>query len=132
MDLKDLTPKSDTIDVTLVHPNTGEELTNPDGSNMIICMYATHSPEYKKVMHSQTNKRIKAATKGDDLIMTSEDLESSTLDVLASTTKSWNITFGGEKPELTLKKAKEIYTEVFWIKLQLEEEVTNSLDFTKA
>lgn len=132
MDLKDLTPKSDTIDVTLVHPNTGEELTNPDGSNMTICMYATHSPEYKKVMHSQTNKRIKAATKGDDLTMTSEDLESSTLDVLASTTKSWNITFGGEKPELTLKKAKEIYTEVFWIKLQLEEEVTNSLDFTKA
>jgi len=132
MDLKDLTPKSDTIDVILVHPNTGEELTNPDGSNMTICMYATHSPEYKKVMHSQTNKRIKAATKGDDLTMTSEDLESSTLDVLANTTKSWDITFSGEKPELTVKKAKEIYTEVFWIKVQLDEAVTNSLDFTKA
>jgi len=132
MDLKDLTPKSDTIDVTLVHPNTGDELTNPDGSNMTICMYATHSPEYKKVMHSQTNKRIKAATKGDDLTMTSEDLESSTLDVLANTTKSWDITFSGEKPELTVKKAKEIYTEVFWIKVQLDEAVTNSLDFTKA
>ena len=132
MDLKDLTPKSDTIDVTLVHPNTGEELKNPDGSNMTICMYATHSPEYKKVMHSQTNKRIKAATKGDDLTMTSEDLESSTLDVLANTTKSWDITFSGEKPELTIKKAKEIYTEVFWIKVQLDEAVTNSLDFTKA
>ena len=132
MDLKDLTPKSDTIDVVLVHPNTGEELTNSDGSNMTICMYATHSPEYKKVMHSQTNKRIKAATKGDDLTMTSEDLESSTLDVLANTTKSWDITFSGEKPELTVKKAKEIYTEVFWIKVQLDEAVTNSLDFTKA
>tara|TARA_R110000851_G_scaffold97162_1_gene210716 strand:- start:62 stop:460 length:399 start_codon:yes stop_codon:yes gene_type:complete len=132
MDLKDLTPKSDTIDVTLVHPNTGDELKNPDGSNMTICMYATHSPEYKKVMHSQTNKRIKAATKGDDLTMTSEDLESSTLDVLANTTKSWDITFSGEKPELTIKKAKEIYTEVFWIKVQLDEAVTNSLDFTKA
>lgn len=132
MDLKDLTPKSDTIDVILVHPNTGEELTNPDGSNMTICMYATHSPEYKKVMHSQTNKRIKAATKGDDLTMTSEDLESSTLDVLANTTKSWDITFSGEKPELTVNKAKEIYTEVFWIKVQLDEAVTNSLDFTKA
>ncbi len=132
MDLKDLTPKSDTIDVTLVHPNTGDELTNPDGSNMTICMYATHSPEYKKVMHSQTNKRIKAATKGDDLTMTSEDLESSTLDVLANTTKSWDITFSGEKPELTVKKAKEIYTEVFWIKVQLEGAVNDSLDFTKA
>ena len=132
MDLKDLTPKSDTIDVILLHPNTGEELTNPDGSNMTICMYATHSPEYKKVMHSQTNKRIKAATKGDDLTMTSEDLESSTLDVLANTTKSWDITFSGEKPELTIKKAKEIYTEVFWIKVQLEGAVNDSLDFTKA
>tara|TARA_R110002167_G_scaffold93936_1_gene251260 strand:- start:1954 stop:2352 length:399 start_codon:yes stop_codon:yes gene_type:complete len=132
MDLKDLTPKSDTIDVTLVHPNTGDELKNPDGSNMTICMYATHSPEYKKVMHSQTNKRIKAASKTNDLTMTSEDLESSTLEVLANTTKSWDITFSGEKPELTVKKAKEIYTEVFWIKVQLEGAVNDSLDFTKA
>jgi len=132
MDLKDLTPKSDTIDVILLHPNTGEELKNPDDSNMTICMYATHSPEYKKVMHSQTNKRIKAATKGDDLTMTSEQLESSTLDVLVETTKSWNITFNGEKPELTSKNARDIYNEVFWIKLQLEGAVNNSLDFTKA
>lgn len=132
MDLKDLTPKSDTIDVTLVHPNTGEELTNPDGSNMTICMYATHSQEYKKVMHSQTNKRIKAATKATDITMTSEQLESSTLDVLVETTKSWNITFDGEKPKLTEKNVRDIYSEVFWIKLQLEEAVNNSLDFTKA
>ena len=95
-------------------------------------MYATHSPEYKKVMHSQTNKRIKAATKGDDLTMTSEQLESYTLDVLVETTKSWNITFNGEKPELTSKNARDIYNEVFWIKLQLEGAVNNSLDFTKA
>ena len=132
MDLKDLTPKSDTIDVILLHPNTGDELTNPDGSNMTICMYATHSPEYKKVMHSQTNKRIKAATKSNDMTMTSEQLEASTLSVLANTTKSWDITFDGEKPELTVKKATEIYDQVFWIKLQLEGAVANSLDFTKA
>tara|TARA_R110001592_G_scaffold21688_1_gene87178 strand:- start:18518 stop:18916 length:399 start_codon:yes stop_codon:yes gene_type:complete len=132
MDLKDLTPKSDTIDVTLVHPNTGEELKNPDGSNMTICMYATHSPEYKKVMHSQTNKRIKAASKTNDLTMTSEQLESSTLAVLSNTTKSWDITFDGEKPELTVKKATDIYEQVFWIKAQLEGAVNDSLDFTKA
>ena len=30
MDLKDLTPKSDTFEVALVHPNTNEPLMNPD------------------------------------------------------------------------------------------------------
>jgi len=32
MDLKDLTPSSDTVDVTIVHPATLDALTNDDKS----------------------------------------------------------------------------------------------------
>jgi hypothetical protein len=129
MDLKDLTPKSDTIEVEIKHPITGEALKNDDDTPMTITLHATHSKEYKSVMHEQTNRRLKAASSTGKVEITSEELEENTLEVLSKATKSWNLTFGGEKPELTLDTAKKLYTEVFWIKDQLDEGVSNSVGF---
>jgi len=131
MDLMDLTPSSDTVEVTLFHPNTLETLANDDGSDMTVTMYAPHSKEYKEVMHEQTNRRLKATQAKKKIEFTSQDLEQSTLDLLVKTTKDWNITFSGEQPKFTQAAAKEIYTKVFWLREQLEEAVNNSLDFTK-
>ena len=125
MDLKDLTPKEFTVDVPIVHPVSGEPLVNDDGSEMTITMYAPYSKEYKAVLHSQTNKRLK----NRDKEITAEGIEESTLELLAQTTKSWNITFDGEQPKCTASKAKDIYTEVFWIRNQLEAGVDKTLDF---
>ena len=132
MDLMDLKPTSDTVDVLLKHPTTFEPLTNEDGSNMVITVYAPHSKDYKSAMHEQTNKRLKQSQAKKKVDFTSEDLEESTLTLLAKVTKSWKITYGGVKPQLTIPKAKEVYAEVFWIKDQIEEAVADSLDFTKA
>jgi len=132
MDLMDLKPTSDTVDVLLKHPTTFEPLTNEDGSNMVITVYAPHSKDYKSAMHEQTNKRLKQSQAKKKVEFTSEDLEDSTLSLLANVTKSWKITYGGVKPQLTITKAKEVYAEVFWIKDQIEEAVADSLDFTKA
>jgi hypothetical protein len=129
MDLKDLTPKSDTIEVEIKHPITGEALKNDDDTPMTITLHATHSKEYKSVMHEQTNRRLKAASATGKVDITSEELEENTLEVLAKATKSWNLTFGGEKPELTVDEAKKLYTEVFWIKDQLDEGISNSMGF---
>jgi hypothetical protein len=129
MDLKDLTPKSDTIEVEIKHPITGEALKNDDDTPMTITLHATHSKEYKSVMHEQTNRRLKAASATGKVDITSEELEENTLEVLAKATKSWNLTFGGEKPELTVDAAKKLYTEVFWIKDQLDEGISNSMGF---
>jgi len=131
MDLKDLTPSSDTVEVTIVHPSTYEPLTNEDGSPMVITMYAPHSKEYKAAMHEQTNRRLKQAQSKKKMEITAEDLEAATIELLAKTTKDWKITFGGVKPKFNVDKAKEIYEEVFWIKDQIEEALGNSLDFTK-
>jgi len=131
MDLKDLTPSSDTVEVTIVHPNTYEPLTNEDGSPMVITMYAPHSKEYKAALHEQTNRRLKQAQSKKKMEITAEDLEAATIELLAKTTKDWKITFGGVKPKFNVDKAKEIYEEVFWIKDQIEEALGNSLDFTK-
>jgi hypothetical protein len=129
MDLRDLTPKSDTIEVELKHPITGEALNNEDGTPMTITLHATHSKEYKSVMHEQTNRRLKLAGATGKVDITSEELEENTLEVLSKATKSWDLTFDAEKPELTLDTAKKLYTEVFWIKDQLDEGISNSVGF---
>ena len=131
MDLKDLTPSSDTVDVSIVHPTTFEPLNNEDGSPMTITMYAPHSKEYKAAVHEQTNRRLKQAQGKKKVEFTAEDLENATLELLAKTTKDWKITYDGKKPRFAVDKAKEIYAEVFWIRDQIEEAVSNSLDFTK-
>lgn len=132
MDLKNLTPTSDTVDVTIVHPTSFDVLNNDDDTPMVITVYAPHSKVYKAAMHEQTNKRLKQAQNKKKVEITAEDLEDATLDLLAKTTKGWKITYGGSKPKFSIAKAKEIYAEVFWIRDQIEEAVANSLDFTKA
>lgn len=131
MDLKDLTPNLDDIVVEIKHPATGDALKNDDGTSMTITILAPHSKEYKKAQHEQISKRLKKAQKSKSQDVDYSDLEEATLEVLAKTTKAWNITYGGEVPKLTVAKAKDIYEEVFWIRNQLEEVVTDSLDFTK-
>lgn len=131
MDLKDLTPKSDTVKVEVTHPNTGEVLTNLDDTPMTVTVYAPHSKEYKAYSHSQTNKRLKKAQTSKSLDFTSEEIEESTLNLLANVTKEWNITYDNEMPNLTVEKAKEVYQDIFWLKDLVELGVGEALDFTK-
>ena len=132
MDLMDLTPKTDIIVVTIKHPLTDEPLKNEDGSDMTISIYAPYSKEYKTVVHGIATKRLKKAQGKGVKEFTMEDMEATTLESMAKTTKEWNITYGGEMPKLTEAKVKEVYDKVFWIRSQLEEAVNNSLDFMKA
>ena len=132
MDLMNLKPASDTVEVTLVHSNTGDALKNDDKSDMTITVHASHSKEHKAVLHEQTNKRLKAMQAGKKQEFTAQDIEEATLTLLSKITVEWNITYGGEKPKLTVTKAKELYDEVFWIKDQIEGALADSLDFTKA
>lgn len=126
MDLKDLTPKSDSVEVTIKHPITKAPLTNDDGTEMTITVYAPHTAKYKTELFAQANKRINS---GNDNPLTAEELEESTISLYANATKEWNITYDGEQPELTPEKAKSIYSEVFWIKEQLDQTVSSYLNF---
>ena len=132
MDLKDLTPKSDDIVVEIKHPVSKEPLLNDDGSQMTITIFAQHSKDYKKVQRELVKERLKNAEKTGNKDFDYGEMEELAMTLLAKITKSWDITFGGEKPKLTEKKAREIYEEVFWIKDQIDEAAANSLDFMKA
>ena len=135
MDLLKLIPNVDTIEVELKHPSTFENLKNDDGSDMTVTVYAPHSKEYKAAVHEQTNIRLKQMqSKGSrsTTTITAEDLEESGIKMLAKTTKDWNITAGGKKPKFTEEEAKKIYSEVFWIREQIEEAVADAEVFTQA
>lgn len=131
MDLKDLTPKSDTVVVELKHPATFEPLLNEDDSPMTVTLYAPHTKEHKTVLWAVTDERLKNAAKSGKIEVKSEDLELQSIESLAKTTKEWNITFDSEQPDLTYEKAKQIYTEVFWVKDQLETALSSYMDFLK-
>lgn len=131
MDLKDLTPKNDTVTVEIKHPVTNEKLLNEDDSVMTITLYAPHTKEYKRVLWEVTDQRLKEAAKNGRIEVKSEDLENQSLDSLAKTTKEWNITFDKAMPECNYENAKSVYTEVFWIKDQIEFAMSNYLDFLK-
>jgi len=129
MDLKDLTPKSNVVEVVVKHPISKEPLTNDDGSQMKIVVYAPHSKEYKSQLFSQTNARI---ARGSDNKITAEELEESVITLYSGCTKEWNITYDGKKPELTPETAKKLYEEVFWIRDQIDDALGNYLNFMMA
>tara|TARA_B110000093_G_scaffold142590_1_gene153719 strand:+ start:4090 stop:4488 length:399 start_codon:yes stop_codon:yes gene_type:complete len=131
MDLKDLTPNTDDIVISVVHPVTGDALKNDDGTAMTITVLSPFSKGYKKLQHEQITKRLKKAQKSKSEDIDYSDIEEATLEVLSKATKSWNVTFDGEKPECTVDKAKAMYEDVFWLKTQIEEEVTESMAFMK-
>lgn len=128
MDLKDLIPTTDVIEVKIVHPSTFETLLNDDGTEMTITIYAPHSKEYKLAVYEQTNLRLKQMQKigRNNTAITAEELEISSVKMLAKTTKNWNVTFDGKKPKFSVESAQDLYERVFWIKGQIEEAVVSS------
>lgn len=126
-DLADLIPASETITVTLLHPNTAEVLKNEDGSDMTIDIYATWSRQYKKAQYDEINARLEAM-KGDESLQ-DYDAEEATIAVLSRLTKSWNITYKGSTPDVDM--AKEVYSAVTWIKNQVEGELNQDMVFTE-
>ena len=131
MDLKDLTPKSDVVVVELKHPATFEPLLNDDDSPMTITLYAPHTKEHKTVLWAVTDERLREAAKTGKIEVKAEDLEEQSIESLSKTTKEWNITFDGERPSLSYDTAKQIYTEVFWIRDQLDSALSSYMDFLK-
>jgi hypothetical protein len=133
MDLMNLIPTTDAIEVVIKHPSTFEPLLNDDGTEMTITVFAPHSKEYKSAVHEQTNIRLKQMQKGgrNNNAITAEELEAAGIKMLAKTTKDWNVTFDGEQPKFTVASAQKLYEKVFWVREQIEEAVAETEVFTQ-
>jgi hypothetical protein len=120
-DLFNMIPTDDTIVVNVKHPLTEEPLTKDDGKEMTITVYAPHSSAYKAIVHEQTNKRIQKAAKGKKVTFTAEELENTTLEMLAKTTKDWSIQLNGKSPKFSVAEAMDLYNKLPWLKQQVLE-----------
>ena len=118
-DLFNMIPTDDTIVVTIKHPVTEEVLTKDDGKEMTITVYAPHSSTYKATIHEQTNKRIQKASKGKKISFTAEELENTSLELLAKTTKDWSIQLNGKSPKYSVGEAMDLYAKLPWLKQQV-------------
>ena len=131
MDLTDFKPKTDTIEVILKNPSTDEPLTHDDGKDFYIIVAAPHTGEFKESQQVNMDMWLNKTQKGKKRNPTLVEIEKATAEHLARITKKWDFLYNKEKPKLTVDKATEIYTELFWIRDQIQEAIDESLDFTK-
>lgn len=121
MDLSNIGKPQDTTDVTLYNPVTSEVLTNEDGSEMTVTVHGPYSKKYKTISHAQQNRRLqKAQRTGGKLNLSAEEIEAAGLDLLVKCVSGWNITLNGEKPDCTEAKVRDVFTEMPWVREQVD------------
>jgi len=121
MDLSNIGKTKETSDVTLYNPVTSEVLTNEDGTEMTITIHGPYSSKYKAIAHAQQNRRLqKAQRTGGKLNLTAQEIEASALDLLVKCVTKWNITLGGSCPDCGEAKVKEVFTDMPWIREQVD------------
>jgi hypothetical protein len=98
---------------------------------MTITTYAKHSKEYKSYIHARTNSSlVKSRKTGKNHEFTSEDIEKEEISLFSNITKTWSITYDGKKIKFSPEKAKEVYSELSWIREQLDEAISSEDVFT--
>lgn len=129
MDLKDFKLKSQHITVEL-KDGTGKVLTvGKSKKPMTITIYHPDSMEYK-AKELETIKDTIENRKEEDSGFDGLNFLNKQIDFLARVTHSWDIFLDGESPELSLDKAKEVYTDINIIVPQLNAAIEESSVFT--
>ena len=121
MDLMNIGTTKETTDVTLYNPINSEILKNEDGSEMTITVHGPYSKKYKAISHAQQNRRLqKAQRTGGKLNLSAEEIEAAALDLLVKCVDDWNITLGGEQPNCTEAKVREVFETLPWVREQVD------------
>lgn len=121
MDLMNIGKIKETTDVTLYNPINSEILLNGDGSEMTITVHGPYSKKYKAISHAQQNRRLqKAQRTGGKLNLSAEEIEGAALELLIKCVDGWNITLSGEQPDCTEAKVREVFTELPWVREQVD------------
>jgi hypothetical protein len=130
MDLTDFKPKSDIIEVILKNPSTDEPLTYDDGTEFSIKVHAGHTKDFKESQQQNIDMWMSKSQKGKKKNPTLAEIESATIEHMARITVEWDFLHDKKKPKLTLDTARSIYSDISWIKDQIQEALEDSVDFT--
>lgn len=139
-DLTDFIPQSETVTITIMNPKEPEvPLKNMDGTDMTVEVYRESTGIYKHAIRDVVNTKLKEAKEATDKASEEETFqraynltESSTVDLYTKITKSWNITYGGEMPEFSFEKAREVYSQAVFLRDEIDKGLREDTGFTKA
>lgn len=131
MDIANIGASADTAVISIYHPNTGQTLTNDDGSEMTVTVYGAESSVYRNVAREQQDRRMARIAKTGKSILTSAELEANQLELVVKAVKDWTITLNGETPEVSPKSVEDVLTKYTWLRAQIEDGITNSANFLK-
>jgi hypothetical protein len=131
MDIANIGSAADTAIISIYHPSTGQTLTNNDGSEMTVEVYGSESSTYRNVVREQQDRRMARIAKTGKSALTSAELEANQLEVVVKAIKGWTITLNGETPEVTRESVEKVLTSYGWLRVQIEDGISNSANFLK-
>lgn len=110
----------------LVHPVEGTTLLDDDKEPVTIELYGADSDVFRKTIRALGNKALSKNQKK----RTIEELEESTVKLLARVTVGWSgLKEDGEELEFSIANAERLYTDYPWIKEQVDEFVQERSNF---
>ena len=113
--------------LNLLNPATGEPLLDDNGEQVGIYLLGKDSEVYRRAQRTITNRRL--SRKGSSAI-TAERIESEANEVLAHCTASWQgIVYQGDEVDCSFSMAKRIYTQIPWVKEQVDEFIAERANY---
>lgn len=115
----------------VMHPITGENLLDREGRAVTITLLGADSSQMRNEMSDRARKQL--AKKQTKQIMSIDDAESASAELLSAITVSWSgIEENGEPIQCNRENAKTIYTKYSWLRLQVDSFVSDRSNFFKA
>lgn len=124
--------------VEIVHPVT------KDGVGLFVTVLGKHSQVFRDIVKDRVDRRIKeeaqANKRGKEVPpKTADEAERQAIELLAACTLAWDSgegepywTLRGEKLSYNVPNAIKVYTEILWIREQIDEAIGDLENFIKA
>ncbi len=134
MDLSTLSTKQKSeegVVMTVEDPRTGEPLLDDQGEGVTITVAGSDSKAYRTYSRKIQNKRLKNLKPGQrSLNIDSEEMEEEALELMCKCTLGWSgIAWQGEALECTPQNAKMLFTELGWLREQVDIFITDRANF---
>ena len=115
---------SDTAEMTVVHPVTGEDLSDAEGGLQTVIVCGAQSKQFRTARNAGVNASVNKRGKQ----VTAEKMESNAAKLLADCTVEFKgVDFGGGL--IDVKNAHEAYIEHSWFKEQVDAFIGDNANF---
>ena len=117
----------------VLNPQTRAELATPDGTPITITLASGDAERVRAVNRKATNKRLAQQRGGRNAVVTAEALEADALSALVAATIAWQgIALGTEVLDLNDANVRRAYTELPWLRRQVDEFVADEGNFVRS